>query len=207
MRVELNRPIKQLQDVQAAVGLAQISGVDALYSPPVFLSNVAAQLGRSEINLVTTVARPEDLLDTKLAGIDAAARDGADELIVCVPHNFIADWDWARVEKEIEQLKVACSAYRKFLWIGCGFHYLTRVEQVRMAELIGQGAGLRLRDPELSDIAIAKICGVDHICTGVAKEDFGVEAIENFESQGVTQMVFTKKPPQAKTDKVTFNEL
>lgn len=206
MRVELNRPVREEQHVTTAVNLAKDANVDALYMPPVFLKYAAEQLGRSKITLVTTVARPEDLLDTKIAGVDAAVKDGADELIVCVPPHYIYDWDWNEMEKEIEQLKVVCSAYNKFLWIGCRFHYLDRVCQVKMAELIGEGAGLRLRDATLADVSIANICGVKRICLGVGDEP-EYPMIDNFISHGVTQFVFQKKPPQKKVEMVHVHEV
>ncbi len=204
MRIELNMPVRNESDVLKVCQQAKEWNVDALYMPPLFLEAAAHWLGRSEINLVTTVARPADLLDTKIAGIDASVKAGADELILCVDTHLIHEGNWSAIEKELEQLKIAASAYRKFLWIGCKFQNLIRVNQVKMAEAIGS-VGLRAAGLETNDIALAKICGLNHICLGASNPDPEPEAIENFRQFGVTQFVFTDKPPKEKTDKVEFH--
>jgi hypothetical protein len=213
-RVELQRDVESVKDLQKLVNQAKEERADAICVPPVFVRTAADMLGRNKITIVTTAGRDEDILETKLMGIEVAAKAGASEVIACVSPANIADGKWDLIEKELFQLGQLASIHDLMLWVGCRFHYLPRIDQVRICEALPAGwTGLRVVGASVDDIKMASLCGVDGFCACFA---YGIlrgnsppepETLQTFRDAGATQFTLREVPEQLKTDNVYRTEV
>lgn len=204
-RLEIQGPIDNVEDLQVLCNRAK-DGFESVCVPPFFVDTAGEMLGRNKVTIVTTAGRDDDRLDTKLMGIEAAARAGAQEVIVCIPPANIRDNKWDVIEKEMYQAGMLCQVNNVIMWVGCQFHSLPKVKQVQVCDALPKGlVGLRVRDADLDDINLARICGVELFCV-VQKDDPTHEQMAEMEAAGATQFVLKKKPPQLKTSQVTRTE-
>ena len=93
-RIELQRSVESVEDLQRLVNQAKEENADAICVPPMFVETAAAMLGRNKITIVTTAGRDDDMLGTKLMAIEFAAQAGASEVIVCLPPANLKDDKW-----------------------------------------------------------------------------------------------------------------
>lgn len=202
-RVELQRKVESAYDLKQLVEQAQQERADAICVPPMLVPFAAELLGRSKITIVTTAGRDEDILETKLMGIEAAAKAGANEVIVSVAPADLKDERWDVIEKELFQLGQLAGIHDLMLWIGCRFHYLDRTAQVRICEAIPQGfTGLRVRRPSANDIQMANLCEVQGFCACFAwdpKDEPDAEFLSELTGLGATQFTLRNAPEQLKT--------
>lgn len=204
-RIELQAPIDTIEDLQSLINRAK--ACDAVCVPPFFVETAAAMLGRNKITIVTTAGRDEDMLDTKLIGIESAAKAGANEVIVCIPPPNIRDDKWGVIEKELFRLGQLCDIHRMVLWVGCKFHSIPRSKQVKICELLPRGlVGLRVREASIEDIQLAKICGAKGFCACFDYKPSPETIVEMMEV-GATQFTLTDKPEQLKTTQLQRTEV
>lgn len=198
-RIELQRQIESVKDLQVLVNHARNDKVDAIYVPPIFVSTAAEMLGRNKITIVTTAGHPDDTSDTKLMGIESAARAGANEVIVNVPPANLNDDRFDVIEKELFKWNQVASVHRLMLWVDCQFHCLNQVQQVQMCKVMPEGlVGLRVHRPAMHDIQMSQICGVKGFCA-YFDELKHAEDIAEMSKAGATQFALRNKPEQLKT--------
>jgi len=208
-RLELNVPITGVEDLQRACNKAKAERFDAVYVPPFFVETAAAMLGRNQITIVTTAGQHDDLLDTKVMAIEAAARAGANEIIVCPPHQNAADGLWNEVEKELLTLYQICEMNSLIMWVGCRFSSATREVQAKLCSVLPKGhCGLRARKALPEDVQMAMLCGVEKFCAsltplGAAKD----VSMEQLEEAGATQFVLREAPEQKRTLNTNITEV
>ena len=212
-RVELQRSITSVKDLQLLVNKAKNQRADAICVPPFFVDTAAEMLGRNKITIVTTAGQAQDTIDTKLMGIESAAKAGANEVVVSIAGANTLDEKWDYLEKELFRAGQLAGIHNMMLWIGCGFAFLDQVKQARLCEILPRGlVGLRVRGASVSDIQMASIGGVEGFCACFA---YGIErgnsppeqaTLDTFTAAGATQFTLVDVPEQKKTDQVYVTE-
>jgi len=212
-RLEIQGPIDNVEDLQVLCNRAK-DGFESVCVPPFFVDTAGEMLGRNKVTICTTAGQPDDRLDTKLMGIESAARAGAKEVIVGIPQANIQDDKWDVIEKELYQLYLLCNTNNLILWVTCDFESWGRNVQTRICEAMPKKlVGLRITDASIDDVNLARICRVQLVCVVPGKDFEGVtdadpthEQMAEMEAAGATQFVLKKKPPQLKTSQVTRTE-
>lgn len=208
MRIELQRSITSVKDLQLLVNKAKNQRADAICVPPFFVDTAAEMLGRNKITIVTTAGQAQDTIDTKLMGIESAAKAGANEVVVSIAGANILDEKWDYLEKELFRAGQLAGIHNMMLWIGCSFAFLYQVQQARICEILPKGlVGLRARGASVSDIQMASIGGVEGFCACFAPESPPEQAtLDTFTAAGATQFTLVDVPEQKKTDQVYVTE-
>ena len=206
MRIELNNSFTGIIGLRNLCEKAKADRFDAVFVPPMSVSMAGEMLGRNDITMVTTAGRDEDVLDTKLMGIESAARAGAEEVIVSLSRHHIFDEKWDLLAKEIFQIRQMGEIHRVFIWIGCGFAHLDRPSQATIAGMLGK-LGLRARNPSAGDIQLAKLCGIRDFCVGLHEYGLEPEVQQELYNAGAGQFVLRDKPEQLTTAKLNRTEV
>lgn len=203
MRIELCNLFNGVSELQSLCNKAK-DGFDAVFVPPMFVSTAAEMLGRNDITIVTTAGQDNDILGTKLMGIELAARDGAEEVIVALSNHNVEDQKWDLLAKELLQIRQMGEIHRVFIWIGCRFAYLDKPTQAAIADMLGK-LGLRAQGPSIDSIKLAQVCGVKKFCVGYRSMD--LESVQDLVDAGATQFVLNEKPKQLKTSDIHRTEV
>jgi len=200
MRIELNSSFTGIIGLRDLCEKAK-DGFDAVFVPPMSVSMAGEMLGRNDITIITSAGEADDLLDTKLMGIESAARVGAEEVIVSLSGHHIHDEKWDLLEKEIFQIRQMGKIHQVFIWIKCRFARLDRPSQAKVSGMLGK-LGLRTRS-SVDDIRLAKLCGVHRVCVYDLESKIQQELVD----AGADQFVFRDKPEQLRTTNLHRTEV
>ncbi|MGN0353562.1 MAG: deoxyribose-phosphate aldolase [Muricoprocola sp.] len=154
--------------------------------PPCYIKRVHDKYG-DKINICTVVGFPlgYSVTAAKVAEVQQALADGANEIDMVVNISDVKNGDFAAVEKEIAALKKACGD--KILKVIIETCYLTKEEKIALckavtnagADFIKTSTGFGTNGATLEDIRLFK----EHIGENVKmKAAGGVKSIEDMEA-------------------------
>ena len=198
-RIELHaKTLRGIDDVVRLCDNAVAGNVDAICVPPIFVLSAFEMLKKTKTSIVTHIGSANDTLETKIAGIDKAAMDGAAEMVITLSTHDLWDGNWERLDKEILALFNATQIHQAQLWISCGFQKLNRKQQASICDMLPDGAGLRMFDPVMKTVQLANLFDVRFICVGESEGVKGHAQMESLERVGATQFCCFEIP-QLKT--------
>lgn len=113
-------------------------GFAAVCIPPTFVSAASSELrGRAGVKVATVIGFPfgYSVAEAKLAEVERALADGADELDVVINLIALKDGDWALLDKEMRLLTASIHAGGKIVKVIIESGVLTDEEIIRCCEV------------------------------------------------------------------------
>ena len=131
------KPTTTKKDVKKICEEAIAYNFAAVCIPPYFVRTAKFYLEESPVKIATVVGFPMgySAIPTKVAEINRAMEEGADELDVVINVSAVKNGDWSHVRNEIDGVTIACHLKGKVIKVIIETSLLNKEEQKRVCKI------------------------------------------------------------------------